>query len=86
MNVPELIRLGANIQTEGKSAIVAGVEHLTGNEVVATDLRAGAALILCGLVATGETKIKNIYHIDRGYVDIVGKFSKLGANICRIEE
>lgn len=86
MNVPELMRMGANIEINGKSAFVQGVPHLTGSEVVATDLRAGAALIISGLVAKGETKVKNIYHIDRGYVDIVGKMSNLGANIYRVEE
>lgn len=86
MNVPELMRMGANIEINGKSAFVQGVSHLTGSEVVATDLRAGAALIISGLVAKGETKVKNIYHIDRGYVDIVGKMSNLGANIYRVEE
>ena len=86
MNVPELIRMGADIEINGETAIVNGVSKLYGSEVVATDLRAGAALIISGLVAEGATKIRNIYHIDRGYVDIVGKLSKLGANISRVED
>ncbi|MGP1405498.1 MAG: UDP-N-acetylglucosamine 1-carboxyvinyltransferase, partial [Filifactor alocis] len=63
-----------------------GVSKLYGSEVVATDLRAGAALIISGLIAKGTTKVRNIYHVDRGYVDIVGKLSKLGANISRVED
>lgn len=86
MNVPELIRMGANIEINGKSAIVEGREKLTGSEVMATDLRAGAALVIAGLVAEGETVVKNIYHIERGYVDLVGKLSMLGANVYRVED
>ena len=86
MNVPELIRMGANIEINGKSAIVEGRDRLTGSEVMATDLRAGAALVISGLVAEGETIVKNIYHIERGYVDIVGKLSMLGAEIYKVEE
>ncbi|WP_028828922.1 UDP-N-acetylglucosamine 1-carboxyvinyltransferase [Proteocatella sphenisci] len=86
MNVPELIRMGANIEINGKSAIVEGRDKLTGSEVMATDLRAGAALVISGLVAEGETIVKNIYHIERGYVDLVGKLSRLGAEICKVEE
>lgn len=86
MNVPELIRMGADIEINGKTAIVEGKEALTGSEVMATDLRAGAALVMAGLVAEGETIIKNIYHIERGYVDFVGKLSMLGANVYRVEE
>lgn len=86
MNVPELIRMGANIEINGKSAIVEGREKLTGSEVMATDLRAGAALVISGLVAEGETIVKNIYHIERGYVDLVGKLSMLGAEIYKVEE
>lgn len=86
MNVPELIRMGANIEINGKSAIVEGIAKLTGSEVMATDLRAGAALVLAGLVAEGETTIKNIYHIERGYVDLCGKMSKLGAEIYKVED
>lgn len=86
MNVPELLRMGADIEINGKTAMVQGVDTLTGSEVVATDLRAGAALIISGLMAKGETKVRNIYHVDRGYVDIVGKLSNLGAKIYRVEE
>lgn len=86
MNVPELIRMGADIEINGETAIVNGVSKLYGSEVVATDLRAGAALIISGLIAKGTTKVRNIYHVDRGYVDIVGKLSKLGANISRVED
>ena len=86
MNVPELIRMGANIEINGKSAIVEGREKLTGSEVMATDLRAGAALVIAGLVSEGETIVKNIYHIERGYVDLVGKLSMLGANVYRVED
>lgn len=86
MNAPELMRMGANIEINGKTATIKGVSCLIGAEVVATDLRAGAALIIGGLVAKGETKVRNIYHIDRGYVDIVGKLSNLGAKVYRVEE
>lgn len=86
MNVPELIRMGADIEINGKTAIVEGRETLTGSEVMATDLRAGAALVIAGLVAEGETIVKNIYHIERGYVDLVGKLSMLGANVYKVEE
>lgn len=85
MHVNELKRMGANIKTEGRSAIIEGVDWLTGAEVKATDLRAGAALILAGLVAEGTTSIQDVYHIDRGYVEIEKKLQKLGANIIRIK-
>lgn len=84
MNVDELRRMGANIQVEGRTALIEGVDNLTGCEVKATDLRAGAALILAGLVAKGETIVTDIYHIDRGYVEIENKFRALGADISRI--
>ena len=83
MHAQELKRMGANIKIDGRSAVVEGVEMLTGAEVKATDLRAGAALILAGIVAEGETVIGDIYHIDRGYVDIENKFKGLGADIKR---
>ncbi|MEG0750494.1 MAG: UDP-N-acetylglucosamine 1-carboxyvinyltransferase [Oscillospiraceae bacterium] len=84
--VDELRRMGANIQVEsGKVAIVEGVHRLTGAPVRATDLRAGAAMIIAGLVADGETEIEDIYHIERGYEDIVEKFSAIGADIKKIE-
>ena len=86
MHVSELKRMGANIRIEGRSAIIEGCKSLTGAQVKATDLRAGAALILAGLVSEGKTEITNIYHIDRGYVDIEKKLRALGAKIYRLEE
>ena len=86
MHVDELNKMGAIIATSGKEARIAGVRKLVGAEVNATDLRAGAALVLAGLVAEGTTTIGNIYHIDRGYNDFVGKMKSLGANIERIED
>lgn len=86
MHVDELSKMGAIIATSGKEARIAGVRKLVGTEVKATDLRAGAALVLAGLVAEGTTTIGNIYHIDRGYNDFVGKMKSLGANIERIED
>lgn len=85
MHIEELKRLGAHIKVEGRSAVIEGIEKLSGAPVKATDLRAGAALILAGLAAKGTTKITNAYHIERGYVDIAGKLSKVGAKIKRIE-
>lgn len=84
MHVAELQRMGANIKIDGRTAIVEGVPKLTGCQVKATDLRAGAAMILAGLVAEGETIVSDVYHIDRGYVDIESKFRKIGADINRI--
>lgn len=84
MHVPELKRLGSNIKVEGRTAAIQGVEKLTGAKVKATDLRAGAALILAGLVAEDETIVSDVYHIDRGYVDIEKKFRQLGAKIDRV--
>ncbi|MBP3905727.1 MAG: UDP-N-acetylglucosamine 1-carboxyvinyltransferase [Peptostreptococcaceae bacterium] len=86
MHVAEFNRMGANIKIEGRSAIVTGVDKLYGSKVKATDLRAGAALILCGLIAEGETEIGDIYHIQRGYVDIDKKITALGGNIEIIED
>ncbi len=83
MHVSELKRMGGDIKIEGRSAIIEGKDHLLGAPVKATDLRAGAALILAGLVAEGKTEITEIYHIDRGYVDIEEKLRALGANIYR---
>ena len=78
--------MGSVINIEGISAIVKGVNQLYGAKVNATDLRAGAALILCGLIAEGETQIGEIYHIQRGYVDIDKKITALGGNIQIIED
>ncbi len=83
MHVDELKRMGANIKIDGRSAIVQGVDSLTSAPVKASDLRAGAALVLAGLVSEGVTEIGNIYHIDRGYEDIEAKFASLGAIIYR---
>ena len=86
MHIQEIVRMGANIHLEGNTAIIEGVENLNGAPVMATDLRASASLILAGLVATGETLVERIYHIDRGYDHIEEKLSCLGANIRRIDE
>ena len=86
MHVNELLRLGADIQIEGHTAVVRGVERLSGAPVMATDLRASASLILAGLVAEGETTIDRIYHLDRGYEDIEAKLGALGARIRRIDD
>lgn len=83
MHVDELKRMGAQIKIDGRSAIIEGVDSLTSAPVKASDLRAGAALVLAGLVAEGTTEIGNIYHIDRGYENIEEKFTKLGAIIYR---
>ncbi|MDF2545669.1 MAG: UDP-N-acetylglucosamine 1-carboxyvinyltransferase [Anaerosolibacter sp.] len=85
MHVDELKRMGANIKIEGRSAVVQGVDRLQGAQVKATDLRAGAALILAGMVADGPTEISDIYHVDRGYVEIEEKLRALGAKIQRTE-
>ena len=84
MHVNELLRLGADIQVDGHTAIVRGVERLSGAPVMATDLRASASLILAGLVAQGDTTIDRIYHLDRGYENIEQKLGALGARIRRI--
>ena len=79
--VDELRRLGASVQVDGKVAVVEGVSSLKGAPVMATDLRAGAAMLIAGLVAKGTTEIEKIYHIQRGYEDIVSKLKKLGAEV-----
>jgi UDP-N-acetylglucosamine 1-carboxyvinyltransferase len=84
MHVQELKRLGADIEVEGNTAIVKGVEKLTGANVMATDLRASACLVIAGLIAEGETCIDRIYHLDRGYERIEHKLSVLGARIRRV--
>lgn len=85
MHVVELNRMGAQISTEGRSAVIDGPCKLTGCDVRATDLRAGAAMILAGLVAEGTTRIGDLYHIDRGYENIVAKLKNLGADIERVD-
>jgi len=85
MHVSELTRLGAEISIEGPSAIVKGGRKLSGAPVMASDLRASAALVIAGLAAQGTTKVNRIYHIDRGYEQIDAKLRKLGARIQRVE-
>ncbi|MCF6193533.1 MAG: UDP-N-acetylglucosamine 1-carboxyvinyltransferase [Kangiellaceae bacterium] len=84
MHVSELQRMGADIQIEGNNAIVTGVERLTGAQVMATDLRASASLVIAGLVAEGTTLVDRIYHIDRGYECIEEKLKTMGADIKRV--
>ena len=84
--VEQLTRMGANISVNGKAATIEGVETLNGSPVKADDLRAGAAMLIAGLVATGTTSIENIIYIDRGYDNVVGKFQKLGADIWRVND
>ncbi len=84
MHVQELVRMGAQIQLEGNTAMIHGVKRLTGAPVLATDLRASASLVLAGLVAEGETVVDRIYHIDRGYECIEEKLAQLGAHIRRV--
>ena len=86
MHVAELNRMGANIKIDGRSAIIYGGRPLQGAQVISTDLRAGAAMVLAGLVAEGTTEIAEIYHIERGYENFVEKFRKLGATIIRIDD
>ena len=82
----ELKRMGADITVDGKVAVIKGVDRLTGAVVKATDLRAGAAMVLAGLAAWGTTTVEDIYHIERGYEDIIGKLKALGADIEKIED
>jgi len=86
MHVSELTRLGADIQIEGPSAIVKGGKPLSGAPVMASDLRASAALVIAGLTAKGTTQVNRVYHLDRGYEQMDVKLRKLGARIQRIEE
>jgi UDP-N-acetylglucosamine 1-carboxyvinyltransferase len=86
MHVQEMLRMGANLRTEGNTTISEGVEKLTGAPVMATDLRASASLVLAGLVAQGETRVERIYHIDRGYETIEEKLGQLGAKIRRVAD
>ena len=85
MHVNELLRLGANIQTDGHTAVVQGVERLSGATVMATDLRASASLVIAGLVAEGETLVDRIYHLDRGYDRMEAKLQAIGADIERVK-
>ncbi|MGA1865798.1 MAG: UDP-N-acetylglucosamine 1-carboxyvinyltransferase [bacterium] len=86
MHVQELMRMGADIEVDGHTAVIKGVDYLDGAPVMATDLRASACLVLAGLAARGETIVSRIYHLDRGYERIEEKFSKLGATIRRDRE
>jgi len=86
MHVPELGRLGANISLQGSTALVRGVAHLRGAEVMATDLRASVCLVLAALVAEGETTVHRIYHLDRGYEALDRKLVQCGADIRRVTE
>jgi UDP-N-acetylglucosamine 1-carboxyvinyltransferase len=86
MHVPELCRMGANINVHGASAIVRGVPHLSGAPVMATDLRASVSLVLAGLAAQGETVINRVYHLDRGYERLEEKLAACGADIERVRE
>ena len=81
----EFRRLGAKIQVDGKIAIIEGVEKLTGAPMEACDLRAGAGMIIAGLAAQGTSEISNVKHIERGYEDIIGKLSRIGADIRVVE-
>jgi UDP-N-acetylglucosamine 1-carboxyvinyltransferase len=86
MHVPELARMGADIQVRGRTAVVRGVERLTGAQVMATDLRASMSLILAGLAAEGETAVNRVYHLDRGYERLEEKLSAVGADIERVSD
>ncbi len=85
MHVSQLNKMGASIETAGNKASIKGNAMLRGSQVMATDLRAGAAMVLAGLVAEGETEISEIYHIERGYENFIEKFTALGADITRVE-
>ena len=86
LHVGELNRMGARIRKEGPTAIIQGVKELQGANVMASDLRASAALVIAALVAQGETRIDRVYHIDRGYEKIEQKLRAVGADIQRIQE
>lgn len=85
MHVPELLRMGANIQVDGKVALIEGIQRLSGASVMATDLRASASLVIAGLVAQGQTLVDRIYHLDRGYDQMEEKLRGIGADIERIK-
>jgi UDP-N-acetylglucosamine 1-carboxyvinyltransferase len=85
MHVNELVRLGAKIEVDGHTAVMTGVERLSGATVMATDLRASASLVIAGLVADGETVVDRIYHLDRGYDQMEAKLRGIGADIERVK-
>jgi UDP-N-acetylglucosamine 1-carboxyvinyltransferase len=84
MHVQELLRMGADITVDGHTAVVRGVEKLEGAQVMATDLRASASLVLAGLRAEGDTTVGRVYHLDRGYESLESKLTGLGARIRRV--
>jgi UDP-N-acetylglucosamine 1-carboxyvinyltransferase len=86
MHVPELVRLGADITTQGRTAIIKGVARLTGAQVMATDLRASMSLVIAGLAAEGETTVRRVYHLDRGYERLEEKLRLVGADIVRVDD
>ena len=86
MKTDEMNRMGADIKTEGRVAVIEGVKKLTGSKVNAPDLRAGAALVIAALAAEGQTEIGNIYHIERGYSGLDEKLRRLGAKIEKTEK
>jgi UDP-N-acetylglucosamine 1-carboxyvinyltransferase len=85
MHVNELVRLGAKIEVDGHTAVMTGVERLSGATVMATDLRASASLVIAGLVADGETVVDRIYHLDRGYDQMEAKLRGIGADVERVK-
>ena len=86
MHISELLRMGAHVIREGPRVVVKGDTKLSGAPVMASDLRASAALVLAGLVAEGDTEISRIYHLDRGYENMEDKLTRLGAKIKRVKE
>jgi UDP-N-acetylglucosamine 1-carboxyvinyltransferase len=86
MHVPELARMGADIQVRGRSAVVRGVKEMVGAPVMATDLRASMSLIIAGLAAQGETQVQRVYHLDRGYERLEEKLQAVGADIERVSD
>ena len=86
MHVPELCRMGANLKLEGNTVVCKGVKFLSGANLMATDLRASASLVLAGVAAKGTTTIERVYHLDRGYERLVGKLEGLGAAVRRVSE
>jgi len=85
MHVPELLRMGAHVEIRGRTAVVQGVDELEGASVMATDLRASASLVIAGLFAKGETEVRRVYHLDRGYENMEQKLSALGADCERVK-
>jgi len=86
MHAPELVRMGANIEVQGGTATVHGVDRMKGAPVMATDLRASVSLILAGLAAEGETVVNRVYHLDRGYEHVEQKLGAVGAQIERVND